>query len=106
MIAALGVLAVFVLFALLMYRRLMPAILAIPLMAVAMALIAGVSLPQMGEIVTTGAIALAPVYVTVIFGALLARVTLDTGIARALVNLAAEYGGESPLRSRWSSAQS
>lgn len=97
MIAALGVLAVFVLFALLMYRRLMPAILAIPLMAVAMALIAGVSLPQVGEIVTTGAIALAPVYVTVIFGALLARVTLDTGIARALVNLAAEYGGEAPL---------
>ena len=46
---------------------------------------------------TSGAVALAPVYVTVIFGALLARVTLDTGIARALVNLAAEYGGEAPL---------
>ncbi len=30
------------------------------------------------------------------FGALLGRVTLDTGIARALVNLAAEYGGEQP----------
>ena len=95
--AALGVLAVFALFALLMYRRVMPAILAVPLMAVAMALVAGVPLPQVGEIVTGGAVALAPVYVTVIFGALLARVTLDTGIARALVNLAAEYSGESPL---------
>jgi Mg2+/citrate symporter len=95
--SALGVLAVFALFALLMYRRIMPAILAVPLMAVAMALVAGVSLPQVGEIVTKGAIELAPVYVTVIFGALLARVTLDTGIARALVNLAAEYGGEAPL---------
>ena len=97
MSAGLAVLAVFAIFALLMYRRIMPAILAVPLMAVTMALTAGVPLPQVGEIVTGGAIALAPVYVTVIFGALLARVTLDTGIARALVNLAAEYGGEAPL---------
>jgi Mg2+/citrate symporter len=95
--AALGVLAVFALFALLMYRRIMPAILAVPLMAVAMALVAGVPFNQIGEVVTKGAVELAPVYVTVIFGALLARVTLDTGIARALVNLAAEYGGEAPL---------
>ena len=36
-------------------------------------------------------------YVAVVFGALLGRVTLDTGIARALVNLAAEYGGERPF---------
>ncbi|MGC2131344.1 MAG: hypothetical protein WA629_14765, partial [Candidatus Aquilonibacter sp.] len=97
MIAALGVLTVFLVSAVLMYRRMMPAIIAIPVMAVAMALVAGVPWPQIGEIVTGGAVALAPVYVTVIFGALLARVTLDTGIARALVNIAAEYGGESPL---------
>jgi hypothetical protein len=94
---ALGVLAVFLFFALLMYRRIMPAILAVPLMAVVMALVAGVPFAQVGEIVAGGAVALAPVYVTVIFGALLARVTLDTGIARALVNLAAEYSGEAPL---------
>ena len=50
----------------------MPAIIAIPVMAVAMALVAGVPWPQIGEIVTGGAVALAPVYVTVIFGALLA----------------------------------
>ncbi|HTX57686.1 MAG TPA: hypothetical protein VMD47_11365 [Candidatus Acidoferrales bacterium] len=97
MTLGIAVLAVFVVCAFLMYRRLMPAILAVPLMAVAMALVAGVPLPQIGAIVTGGAVALAPVYVTVIFGALLARVTLDTGIARALVNLAAEYGGEAPL---------
>jgi hypothetical protein len=96
-IAALGVLAVFLVSAVLMYRRIMPAIIAVPVMAVAMALVAGVPWPQIGEIVTGGAVALAPVYVTVIFGALLARVTLDTGIARSLVNIAAEYGGESPL---------
>jgi hypothetical protein len=97
MIAAIAVLLVFLMCALAMYRRILPAIAAIPVMAVGMALVAGVPIGQTGEIVTGGAVALAPVYVTVIFGALLARVTLDTGIARALVNLAAEYGGEAPL---------
>jgi hypothetical protein len=36
------------------------------------------------------------VYVAVIFGAMLGRVTLDTGIAKSIVNFAAEFGGESP----------
>jgi hypothetical protein len=91
------VLFVFVAFAAMMYLRWLPALLAVPLMAIAMSLAAGVSLPQTATIVTGGAVALAPVYIAVIFGALLGRVTLDTGIARAIVNLAAEYGGEQPL---------
>ena len=97
MIAGIGVLAVFAVFAFLMYRRIVPAIVAVPLMAVVMACVAGVPAAHVADIVTSGAVALAPVYATVIFGALLARVTLDTGIARALVNLAAEYSGEAPL---------
>lgn len=94
---ALAILAVFVVFAAMMYLRLVPAIVAVPLMAVTMSLAAGVPVSQLGEIVTSGAAQLAPVYVAVIFGALLGRVTLDTGIARALVNLAAEYGGDRPF---------
>jgi hypothetical protein len=97
MIAALLLLAVFLAFAVLMYLRVVPAILAVPAMAFCMMLVVGIPLPQIGSLLVTGASSLAPVYVTVIFGALLARVTLDTGIARALVSLAAEYGGESPL---------
>ena len=97
MIAALALLTVFLAFAVLMYLRIVPAILAVPAMAFGMMLVVGIPLPQIGGLLVTGASSLAPVYVTVIFGALLARVTLDTGIARALVNLAAEYGGESPL---------
>lgn len=97
MIAAFGVLAVFLVFAALMYLRAVPAILALPAMAFGMMLVVGIPLPQIGSLLVTGASSLAPVYVTVMFGALLARVTLDTGIARALVNLAAEYGGESPF---------
>lgn len=91
------VLAVFLAFAAMMYLRWMPAILAVPLMAFVMSIVAGVPLPQIGALVVTGASSLSSVYVAVIFGALLGRVTLDTGIARALVNLAAEYGGEKPF---------
>lgn len=91
------ILVVFLGFATLMYLRWMPAILAVPLMAMAMSLAAGVPFTHLGAIVVVGSASLAQVYVAVIFGALLGRVTLDTGIARAIVNLAAEYGGERPL---------
>ena len=96
MIAA-AIAIVFAIFAVLMYRRVLPAILALPLMAVVMALVAGVPFAALGTIVVSGASDLSQVYVAVIFGALLGRVTMDTGIARAMVNLAAEYGGERPF---------
>ena len=80
-----------------MYLRWIPAILALPAMAIVMALAAGVPPAAFGSIVVGGASDLSVVYVAVIFGAMLGRVTLDTGIARALVNLAAEYGGERPF---------
>ena len=95
--SAIFVLIIFLAFATLMYLRWVPALIAVPLMAVSMALVAGVPFAHVGTIVTGGAAALAPVYVAVVFGALLGRVTLDTGIARAMVNLAAEYGGERPF---------
>lgn len=80
-----------------MYLRWMPAIVAVPCMAIAMSLAARVPVGELGGIVTGGAVALAPVYVAVVFGALLGRVTIETGIARTIVNLAAEYGGEQPF---------
>src|SRR5579863_8646928 len=96
MIAGMFLLLVFLVFAAAMYARIMPAIVALPVMAFVMMLVVGVPVWAAGALLVAGASSLAPVYVTVIFGAVLARVTLDTGIARALVNLAAEYGGESP----------
>ncbi len=94
---AIALLVVFFAFAGLMYARKLPAIVAVPLMALALALTAGVPLAHLGTIVVAGTAKLAVVYVAVIFGALLGRVTMDTGIARAIVNLAAEYGGERPF---------
>ncbi|MFN2448392.1 MAG: hypothetical protein ABR508_01175 [Candidatus Baltobacteraceae bacterium] len=96
MIAAALVLAVFIAFAALMYFRITPALLAVPLMAIVMAFAAGVPLAGVGSIVVAGSWSLAPVFVTVMFGALLGRVTMDTGIARSIVNFAAEFGGERP----------
>ncbi len=97
MIVGVLLLAVFLAFAVMMYMRWVPALIAIPAMTVAMAIVARLDPAQIGSIVVNGASSLASVYVAVIFGALLGRVTMDTGIARALVNLAAEYGGERPM---------
>jgi hypothetical protein len=91
------ILLVFAIFAVLMYRRWVPALVAVPVMALLMAVVAGVPFARLGAIVTDGAAQLAPVYVAVIFGALLGRVTMETGIARTIVDYAAEYGGEQPL---------
>jgi hypothetical protein len=91
------ILLVFAVFAVMMYRRWVPALVAVPAMAVFMSLVAGVPVSKLGDIIAGGAVQLAPFYVAVIFGALLGRVTIETGIARAIVDLAAEYGGERPM---------
>ena len=93
----LGLLAVFVLCAVLMYARVLPALLAVPLMALALAAIAGAGWNGLGTVVVDGTVKLAPVIVTTIFGALLSRVTLSTGIAETIVDYAAEFGGDRPL---------
>jgi hypothetical protein len=97
MISGLVILVAFLFFAALMYTRTMPALLAVPSMAIVMAFIAGVPASGVGSIIVSGSTALAGVYVAVIFGAMLGRVTLDTGIAKSIVNFAAEFGGEQPM---------
>ena len=95
--SGLAIVAIFVLLAGLMVARKLPALLAIPLMAIAMAAIAGNTPAAVAEVIAHGAIQLAPVYATVIFGALLSRVVLSTGIAETFVTYAAEFGGDRPV---------
>jgi hypothetical protein len=90
-------LALFAVCASLMYFRLLPAILAVPVMALGIAALAGVGPAGLGSILTDGSVKLAPVFAYVIFGALLSRVTMTTGIAETIVAYAAEFGGERPL---------
>jgi hypothetical protein len=89
-------LAIFAGCAALMSARLVPALLAVPLMALAMAAVAGAGSADLARVVVDGTVKLAPVFVTVIFGAWLSRVTIATGIAETIVSYAAEFGGDSP----------
>ena len=97
MIAGYAIVAVFIVFAALMYARVLPALLAVPAMAIAMALVSGVDGAGIGAIVSDGVVALAATYATVIFGAFLGRVTIETKIAESIVNFAAEFGGDRPF---------
>jgi hypothetical protein len=94
-LSGIAIVAVFLALAALMIARKLPALLAVPLMALATAALAGVH--DLASIVTLGAVKLAPVYATLFFGALLSRVVLSTGIAETLVTYAAEFGGDRPL---------
>ena len=95
--SGIAIVAVFLLLAGLMVARRLPALLAVPLMAIAMTALAGASAATLGDVIAKGVVQLAPVYATVIFGALLSRVVLQTGIAETIVTYAAEFGGDRPL---------
>ncbi|MBV8368399.1 MAG: hypothetical protein JO036_05625 [Candidatus Eremiobacteraeota bacterium] len=109
-LAGVAIVVVFLALAGLMIARKIPALLAVPLMALATAALAGVPLvhvplpsddPKVAHdlpsVIVQGAVKLAPVYATLFFGALLSRVVLSTGIAETLVTYAAEFGGDRPL---------
>ena len=95
--SGIAIVLVFLVLAGLMVARKLPALLAVPLMAIAMAAIAGNTPAAVADVIARGAVQLAPVYATVIFGALLSRVVLSTGIAETIVTYAAEFGGDRPL---------
>jgi hypothetical protein len=89
-------LAIFALAAALMYLRVLPALLAVPLMALGIAAVAGAGPSGLEQTLVKGTTRLEAVIATVIFGALLSRVTLATGIAETIVAYAAEFGGDRP----------
>jgi H+/gluconate symporter-like permease len=89
---------IFIVFAALMFSRKMPALLALPSMAILIAALAGLPLESiLNSIIGQGAVKLAPVFVAVFAGAMMGRVMTETGIAAAIVKRAAEFGGEKPL---------
>ncbi|MFN2460419.1 MAG: hypothetical protein ABR591_07010 [Candidatus Velthaea sp.] len=92
-----AIVAVFLVLAGLMIARKLPALLAVPIMAVAIGAIAGAGWSGVGDIFAKGAVQLAPTIATLIFGALLSRVVLSTGIAETIVTFAAEFGGDRPM---------
>ena len=101
MLQAIGILIVFFIFAALMMTQRISTLLALVLMALLIALIAGV--PFYGEqgiledVIALGAVRPASAYAAVIFGAWLGQVMLQTGISQDMIRRAAELAGDRPL---------
>jgi len=94
--SGLAMVAIFAIASALMIARILPALLAVPLMALGIALVGGAGAAGLATTIVDGTSRLSVVIVTVIFGALLSRVTLSTGIAETIVTYAAEFGGDRP----------
>ena len=92
------ILLIFAIFAVLMFTRRMPALLAVPLMAIAVAALVGHPFNGiLKDIISDGVVKLAPAYVAVFAGAMLGRIMMQTGIAEGIIKRAAEFGGDQPL---------
>lgn len=92
------ILATFFVFAALMFSRVLPAMLALPLMAVVIVLLPGGNfLESVTTLFTEGVIRLAEAMVFIIFGAILAHVVYSSGIAESIVKRAAELAGDRPM---------
>jgi H+/gluconate symporter-like permease len=94
---ALAVLAIFAIMAVLMYLNRLPAIVALPIMAIAIALAARVPWTDLATIISDGTFLLHKAYATAILGSILAAVVSQTGVAETLVKKAAELGGDRPI---------
>ncbi len=96
--AALLIILIFVVFAALMFTRKVPALIAIPAMAILIAAAVGTPFTNiLNDIISAGSIKLASAYVAVFAGAMLGRVMMQTGIAEGIIKRAAEFGGDKPL---------
>src|SRR5579883_1062078 len=97
MFVGIGCIAVFILMAFLMSTRRLTALLALPLMALALAIIGGVpGRDILNEVLAKGAVKLNATYTTTMFGAMLAELLNRLGIAKSLIRWVAEFAGEEP----------
>ena len=86
MVVAFACLFVFMVMAALMYTRRLSALLALPLMAIAISLCAGIPGHDItGQVLGSGALTLANAYTTTMFGAVLAELINRLGIAKAMI---------------------
>ncbi|MBE2279455.1 MAG: citrate transporter [Ignavibacteriaceae bacterium] len=91
------VFAVFLILAGLMFLRKIPALIALPIMAFLIPIIAGVSLIDTLELVLgNGSLRLAEAYTIAIFGSMLSIMLQKTGVAESFIKLGAELSGDKP----------
>ena len=97
-IAGILLLLGFILFAALMVLRLLPTLLALPLMAAWIAFVCGVPFfDWLSDILLKGSFRLSTPIVLVVFGAMFAKVIQKTGISDAIIKKAAELSGDQPI---------
>jgi hypothetical protein len=90
-------LLVFLALALLMFMRKLPALLALPLMAFLVPVIAGVTLSDTVQLVLgLGATRLHEAYTIAIFGSMLSILLQKTGVAESFIKIGAELSGDKP----------
>ncbi|HNY10558.1 MAG TPA: transporter [Candidatus Wallbacteria bacterium] len=93
-----AILIMFLVFAGLMIAKKLPTLLALPLMATAMCVIAGMPFPDfINAVVSGGSVKMASSISVVVFGAIFARIIMKTGISNAIIKNAAELAGDRPL---------
>ena len=81
-----------------MYTRRISALLALPIMAVAIAIVGSIPPDRiLTDVIAKGSVKLSNAYTTTIFGAILADLINKLGIAKALVRWVAEFAGDSPF---------
>lgn len=89
--------AFFVIMAVLMFLRKLPAIIALPLMAVLIAVTGGVSVNDtVRYVIGTGSLKLSTAYTISIFGSMLSVLLQKTGVAEHFIKKGAELSGDNP----------
>ncbi|MEN3037713.1 MAG: hypothetical protein ABDI07_00940 [Candidatus Kryptonium sp.] len=98
MVATIGIITVFVVMALLMFFRIIPALIALPLMAFFIAYIGGIPLLDIFVyVIGDGAFRLHQAYTVAIFGGMLSIFMQKSGIAEGFIRKGAELVGDDPF---------
>ncbi|MFN3134925.1 MAG: citrate transporter [Candidatus Kryptonium sp.] len=98
MLTIAGIVIIFVVMALLMFLRIIPALIALPLMAFFIALIGGIPLNDiLIYVIGDGAFRLHQAYTIAIFGGMLSIFMQKSGIAESFVRKGAELAGDNPF---------
>jgi H+/gluconate symporter-like permease len=101
MVTGIIVVVIFLVMAALMMSKKLPALLALPVMAVLIGVAGG--LPLKGDegiltfVLSTGAIKLAGTYVAILFSCWLSQILYRTGVTDTIIKKAAELGGDKPF---------
>ncbi|NWF50230.1 MAG: citrate transporter [Ignavibacteriaceae bacterium] len=88
---------VFLFMALMMFLRKIPALIALPVMALLIALIGGINFDDMIEyVIGQGSLKLHQAYTIALFGSMLSVLMQKTGVAEAFIKKGAELSGDNP----------